>query len=49
MALEFAAEAYEKEIWEIDEPADGESGPDEEKERDGRQADYEDRKPYKNI
>ena len=31
MALEFAAEAYEKEIWEIDEPADGESGPDEEK------------------
>ena len=31
MALEFAAEAYEKEIWEIDEPADGESDPDEEK------------------
>ena len=31
MALEFAAEAYEKEIWEIDEPADGESNPDEEK------------------
>ena len=31
MALEFAAEAYEKEIWEIDEPADGESGLDEEK------------------
>ena len=31
MALEFAAEAYEKEIWKIDEPADGESGPDEEK------------------
>ena len=31
MALEFAAEAYEEELWEIDEPADGESGPDEEK------------------
>lgn len=31
MALEFAAEAYEKEIWEIDEPADGESDPNEEK------------------
>ena len=31
MELEFAAEAYEKEIWEIDEPADGESDPDEEK------------------
>ena len=31
MALEFAAEAYEEELWEIDEPADGESDPDEEK------------------
>ncbi len=31
MAFEFAAEAYEKELWEIDEPADGESDPDEEK------------------
>ena len=47
MALEFAAETYEKEIWEIDEPADGESTSDEEKERAGRQDDYEDRKPYK--
>ena len=31
MALEFAAEAYEEELWEIDELADGESDPDEEK------------------
>ena len=31
MALEFAAEAYEKEMWEIDEPAEGENSSDEEK------------------
>ncbi len=48
MALEFAAEAYEEEICgKLMSRQMVKANQDERKERAGRQADYEDRKPYK--